>query len=202
MPTKTRTQGLRIKSPLLYQLSYEHMKWYSRRDSNPQQFDFESNASANCATGARNADFYITPILSNPEICKAGMALAPKEGLEPPAHCLEGSCSIHLSYLGIQCKLHITMKPVSIFTTQRLDSIGWSALPHHFSSSPRYCSTQGCSLTSRNFSLLRRCRRSYPLIHYKAGCSPVNIIKLPYSHYAQPSPVFLFLWRVVTYSWS
>ena len=29
---------------------------------------------------------------------QAPLRVARLEGLEPPAHCLEGSCSIHLSY--------------------------------------------------------------------------------------------------------
>ena len=51
--------------------------WGAQRDSNPRSPDPQSGALTNYAMGT--------------------IAMRPK-GLEPPAHCLEGSCSIHLSY--------------------------------------------------------------------------------------------------------
>ena len=39
-----------------------------------------------------------TPFLEHEEV--PGFALAPRGGLEPPTRCLEGSCSILLSYRG------------------------------------------------------------------------------------------------------
>ena len=43
-----------------------------------------------------------TPVNCGKPHIYRGLSLARQEGLEPPTHCLEGSCSIHLSYWRIK----------------------------------------------------------------------------------------------------
>ena len=100
-PTRNRTENLRIKSPMLYQLSYwppkgaycsaslagcetHSRKWGDRRGSNPRQPESQSGTLPT----------ELRPPLNN----LRNSNLARLEGIEPPTTGLEGRCSIQLSY--------------------------------------------------------------------------------------------------------
>ena len=65
-------------------------KWGEWRDSNPRSSEPQSDALTN----------YATPTIFRPDLCGSWCipALVRQEGLEPPTYCLEGSCSIQMSY--------------------------------------------------------------------------------------------------------
>ena len=86
-----RTHDTRNHNPVLCQLSYTHHMELS-------------------PTGwKRSALLLLLWIVIRPSgerpIRQPSAALARLKGLEPLAHCLEGSCSIHLSYRRISCAL-------------------------------------------------------------------------------------------------
>ena len=76
----TRTHDTRNHNPMLYQLNYAHHIHF---------FHFTRGGFLRPQDG-RRPNWGLRPTRL------AGLARL--EGLEPPAHCLEGSCSIHLSY--------------------------------------------------------------------------------------------------------